>query len=148
MRYVISMSLVATKTVCLLHILSCQHYVSAQQCSLRRKPSDPACVVAFVPPDLTHGTSDGPRRLITLGHEDSGPSSERDSEALRRLSRRRPASHSLRLGLHPVHPRFQNTQGPRLYLDRKADYQYINADSKECIYQFRGLGWPNKSSRN
>lgn len=38
--------------------------------ALRRKPSDPACVVAFVPPDLTYGTSDGPHRLITLGHEE------------------------------------------------------------------------------
>lgn len=58
MRYVISMLLVATNTARLLHILSCQRYVSALALG--------SCVSAFVLPDFTLGTSDGPRRLITL----------------------------------------------------------------------------------
>lgn len=134
MRYVISMLLVfvATKTGLFAAYFKLPMLcITAQQRSLRslrRKPSDPVCVAAFVPPDLTHGTSDGPRRLITLGHEEptfSGPFNLPYSE--RECCPTRSCEGSVDVNPPLIvcalvytpscHPHFRDTQGLRLYLD-------------------------------
>jgi hypothetical protein len=66
LRYVISMlfvTVVTANTVCLLHVLSCQRYVSA----LAPTQALGSCVRGGICPTRSHtypvGTSDGPRRL-------------------------------------------------------------------------------------
>ena len=119
------MLFVATKTVCLRHILSCQ------RCATVLSPTQAlgSCVLGGKCPTGPHTRNLG-RRLFTftLGHEEQtflGPFSLilSDSEALRRLSRRQLAPHRSHLGFILS---FKIRRDRVSILMRRADYQCDN----------------------